>query len=144
MQSERVQICTRKMLQRPLHGSWFIPLEQEASVQDILNLFAQFILSGNEPPNPILSSAFKTLTQSDDECLFVFMRRSTTEAAGILRSSKPLCSKRELELLNQLGQSQQWNVPLWTWTEEHHELTQLMENQCRHIQGPCMGIWCYR
>lgn len=144
MQSERVQICTRKMLQRPLHASWFVPLEQEASVQDILNLFAQFMLSGNEPPNQILSSAFKTLTQHDDECMFVFMRRGTKKAAGILRSSKPLCSKRELELLNQLGQTQQWNVPLWTWTEEHHQLTQLMETQCRHIKGPCMGIWCYR
>jgi hypothetical protein len=144
MQSERVQICTRRMLQKPCSGSWFVPLEQDASVQDILNLFAQFMLSGNEPPNQILSSVFKTLTQDESECMFVFMRRGSQTAAGILRSSKPLCSKRELELLTQLGQTQQWNIPLWTWTEEHHELTPLMEQQCRHIKGPCMGIWCYR
>ena len=144
MQSDRVQSCTRKRLQRPRHASGFGPLDQEATVQDILNLFAQYMLSGDEPPNQILSAAFKTLTHHNDECMFVFMRRGTKKAAGILRSSKPLCSKRELELLNQLGQTQQWNIPLWTWSEEHYELTQLMEQQCRHIQGPCMGIWCYR
>ena len=102
------------------------------------------MLSGEQPPNPILTAAFNTLVNHDDECMFVFMRRGTPLVAGILRSSKPLCTPRELELLRQLGHPQQWNVPLWTWTDEDQALTRLMESQCQHIKGPCVGIWCYR
>ena len=146
MQSERVQICSKKLLQRGITWSKFVPLEQEASVEDILSLFAKFILDGTSPPHPILVSCFQTLLQSQNECMFVFMRRGVSKAAGILRSNKPLCSQRELDLLKQVGHTKQWNIPLWTWSEEHHDLLSSMERQCRQqsIAGPCIGVWCYR
>ena len=44
--------------------------------------------------------------------MFVFMRRGTDQAAGILKSQKPLFSDREKILMAQIGESPQWNVPL--------------------------------
>lgn len=132
------------MLQKGFTASWFVPLEQEVSVHDILKLFAQFLLQGVVAPNLLLQQCFQTLVQSKEECMFVFLKRESTVAVGILSSTKPLYSTREKELLQQLGQTGQSNIPLWTWTEEHHLLGPQMERQCLHVNGPCMGIWCYR
>lgn len=146
MQYERVRVCSRNLLHKGMVWSKFVPLEQDASVQDILNLFAVFLLEGRAPPHAVLRQCFDVLTNSQEDCMFVFMRRGQETAAGILHSHKPLLAEREKELLKQLGNEQPWNVPLWTWTENHHDLMNSMETQCRQrsIQGPCMGIWCYR
>jgi len=146
MQSERVRVCSRNMLKRGCKWTKFVPLEQEASVQDILNLFAKFLLEGTRPPHEVLQQCFDVLLESHEDCMFVFMRRGHEMAAGILRSHKPLLVEREQELVRQLGQEQPWNVPLWTWTEKHHELLSSMETQCARsgMRGPCIGIWCYR
>lgn len=146
MQSERVRVCSRNMLKRGFKWSKFVPLEREASVQDILNLFAKFLLEGARPPHAVLQQCFDVLLQSQEDCMFVFMRRGHETAAGILRSQKPLLTDREKQLLGELGLEQPWNLPLWTWTEQHHELLASMETQCaqRSMQGPCIGIWCYR
>lgn len=145
MQAERVQVCSKKLIKRGITWSTFVPLEQEATVHDILGLFARFLFDGTPAPNGTLQTCFDVLRNDEQECMFVFMRRGVETAAGILRSTKPLCSKREQELMKIAGHTQQWNVPLWTWTENHHELLQSMERQCRqnNIRGPCMGIWCY-
>lgn len=146
MQAERVQVCSMNLIKRGMTWSKFVALEQEASVHDILRLFALFLFDGTRAPDETLQTCFEVLLNSEDECMFVFMRRGLETAAGILRSSKPLCSSREQELLKMVGNTQQWNVPLWTWTEDHHELLHSMETQCRrnNMKGICMGIWCYR
>jgi len=146
MQSERVRVCSKNLIRRGIKWSKFVPLEQEVNVYDILRLFAQFMLDGTRAPNRVLQTCFEVLLNNEEECMFVFMRRGCETAAGILRSSKPLCSKREQELMKVVGHDQQWNVPLWTWTEDHHELLESMDKQCRqnNQKGACMGIWCYR
>jgi len=147
MQSERVQICSKQLLSKAPVSSWFVPLEREASVHDILRVFAEYILHPENPvPHPILKSCFESLMQSNEDCMFVFMRRWSNEAAGILRSNKPLCSVREQELMRQLGRSAPCNLPLWTWSETSPHLTQSLESQCRRkrVDGHCMAIWCYR
>lgn len=144
MQAERVQIASKSLLSKGCAASWFVPLTMEASVDDVLRVFAQFLIDGRRVDIPMLQHCFDTLMQETNECMFVFMRRGTDEAAGILRSTKPLFSERETTLLKQLGRARQWNVPLWTWKEQHHDLSVAMERQCREVQGPCMGIWCYR
>lgn len=146
MQAERVKVCSKNLISRGIKWSKFVPLEQEATVHDILRLFAQYLLDGTHAPNATLQTCFEVLLNNEEECMFVFMRRGYETAAGILRSTKPLCSTREQELMKIVGYTQQWNVPLWTWTEDHHELLQSMETQCRghNIRGACVGIWCYR
>jgi hypothetical protein len=146
MQSERVQICSRKLLQKGFCASWFVPLQTEASVDDIPLLFAKFMMSNEETDFPLLNAAFATLKNNPDDCMFVFMRRYTTKALGILRSNKPMYTPQEKRLLQQLGQDPHWNVPVWTWTESDHRFEQTMEEQCRNrrINGHCMGLWCYR
>lgn len=146
MQAERVKVCSKNLISRGIKWSKFVPLEQEATVHDILRLFAQYLLDGTHAPNATLQTCFEVLLNNEEECMFVFMRRGYETAAGILRSSKPLCSTREQELMKIVGYTQQWNVPLWTWTEDHYELLESMETQChRHnIRGACVGIWCYR
>ena len=144
MQAERVQIASRNLLQRGCAASWFVPLNFEATVEDVLRVFAQFLIDGQRVSIPMLQNCFDVLLNEDDECMFVFMRRGTHQAAGILKSTKPLFTERERILMHQTGHDTQWNVPLWTWKEQHHDLAQAMESQCRDIRGPCMGIWCYR
>lgn len=146
MQAERVRICSKNMLKRNLVWSKFVPLQEDASVHDILGAFAKFLLDGTSAPNAVLQQCFDVLMQSQDECMFVFMRRGFETAAGILHSKKPLLDEREKQLLKQVGHEPYWNMPLWTWTEEHHELLSSMETQCRQrdIHGPCIGVWCYR
>lgn len=146
MQSERVQICSKNLLQKGFCASWFVPLQVEASVDDIAVLFAKYMMSAEETEFPLLNAAFSTLKHNQDECMFVFMRRYTTKALGILRSTKPMYSSREKTLLQQLGQSPQWNLPVWTWAETDYRIEQTMEEQCRNrrINGHCMGVWCYR
>ena len=145
MQSERVEICSARLMSRGVSASWFIPLETEASADDVLSSFAQFLMDGSQvPAYPILQQCFTTLLHSTEECMFVFMRRGAGEAVGILRSDKPLCSDREQALLAQIGTDSRSNVPLWTWKQSHPRLTASMEVQCRALQGPCFGVWCYR
>jgi hypothetical protein len=144
MQVERVQICAHKLLENGFYDSWFIPLTQNATVNDILNIFAQFLIDGERVPYPILQSCFDVLLRSNEERMFVFMKRGTTDVVGIMRSNKPLCSVREIELLKQTGQTQQWNIPLWTWKDSHFNLTRAMESQCLNVKGQCIGIWAYR
>lgn len=144
MQAERVQIRSRSLLSKGCTASWFVPLTMDASVDDVLRVFAQFLIDGERVAFPVLQKCFDALLQESDECMFVFMRRGTDEAAGILKSQKPLFSEREQTLMRQLGRASQWNVPIWTWKEQHHELSMAMERQCRDVCGPCMGIWCYR
>jgi hypothetical protein len=146
MQSERVHICTKQFLQSPPIHVWFEPLTVDASVHDILRLFAEYALQRNALDYPLLQQCFDTLLSSQEECMFVFMRRWSSEAAGILRSQKPLCSDREKFLLGQLGEEPPWNVPLWTWCEKNGNLTESLETQCRRqqVHGPCMAIFCYR
>ena len=144
MQAERVQITSKKLLSNGCSASWFVPLAQDASIDDILRVFAQFLIDGQRVNIPMLQTCFDVLLQEQNDCMFVFMRRGTDQAAGILKYQKPLFSDREKILMAQIGESPQWNVPLWTWKEKHHELATAMEPQCREIYGPCMGIWCYR
>ena len=145
MQAERVEICSARLMERGVSGQWMIPLETDSSVDDVLSAFARYLLNGSTVPNyPILQNIFETLVQSNEECMFVFMRRGTDEAVGILRSEKPLCSQREQTLMKQLGIQSQWNVPLWTWKQKHPSLTESMERQCVNQQGPCFGVWSYR
>jgi hypothetical protein len=145
MQAERVEICSARLMSKGVSASWLVPLNSDASADDVLACFAQFLLDGSTVPQyPILQNCFTTLTTSKEECMFVFMRRGANEAVGILRSNKPLCSPKEQSLLKQVGLSSRWNVPLWTWKESHPRLTESMEFQCRTIKGPCFGIWCYR
>lgn len=146
MQSERVHICTKQFLKNPPVHSWYIPLTVEASVHDVLRLFAQYALQRNTLDYPLLQQCFDTLLSSQEECMFVFMRRGSSEAAGILRSQKPLCSNREKMLLKQLGKEPPWNVPLWTWCEKNDNLTESLEMQClrKQVRGHCMAIFCYR
>ena len=47
MQAERIQICSKTLLNKGFAASWFIPLQMEASVQDVLNQFALFITNGS-------------------------------------------------------------------------------------------------
>ena len=144
MQAERVQIASRKLLAKGCAASWFVPLHTDASVDDVLTVFAQFLIDGRRVDIPMLQNCFDVLLGEENECMFVFMRRGSDKAAGILKSPKPLFSEREKALLNQLGHRNQWNLPLWTWKEQHHVLAAAMEPQCRDVQGPCMGIWVYR
>lgn len=144
MQSERVRITSKKLLSRGITASWFVPLTRDATVDDILRIFATFLIDGQRVDIEILQNCFDTLLEQSQDCMFVFMRRGTDQAAGILRSDKPLCSTREQALMRQLGHPVQWNMPLWTWKETCHTLAEAMESQCRDIQGPCIGIWCYR
>lgn len=146
MQAERVRVCSRNMLKRGFTWSKFVPLEHDATVHDILNSFAQFLLEERRPPHAILQQCFEVLAQSQHDCMFVFMRRGHATAAGILRSQKPLLGEREKQLLQQIGEERPWNMPLWTWTEQHHDILASMETQCvrKNVAGPCMGIWCYR
>jgi len=144
MQAERVQIASRKLLENGCEAAWFVPLRTDASVDDVLAVFAQFLIDGRRVDFPILQNCFDVLLGEENECMFVFMRRGSDEAVGILKSPKPLFSERERTLLKQLGNRNQWNVPLWTWKEQHCGLAAAMEPQCRDVRGPCMGIWVYR
>ena len=126
-------------------SSWFVPLETDDSVDDVLSAFAHFLLNGTHvSAYPIIQDCFNTLLNTQDECMFVFMRRHTAEAVGILRSKRPLFTEREQNLLKQTGENA-WNVPLWTWKESHPRLCESMERQVScGMTGPCVGIWCYR
>lgn len=145
MQAERVEICSSRLMGRGVSAQWMIPLETDSSVDDVLSAFARYLLDGSTVENyPILQQIFETLVQSNEECMFVFMRRGTDEAVGILRSEKPLCTQREKTLMKQLGIQSQWNLPLWTWKQKHPILTESMERQCVGHHGPCFGVWSYR
>lgn len=145
MQSERVEICSSRLMAKGVSGQWFVPLQTDSSADDVLKAFAHFLLDGSKVTGyPILQQSFETLLNSSEECMFVFMRRGSDEAVGILKSNKPLCSPREQTLMKQLGMQSQWNIPFFTWKEIHPNLTNSMESQCRYMEGPCFGIWCYR
>jgi len=145
MQVERVEICAARLMANGVTANWIVPLTSDSTVDDVMATFAQFLVDNSVvSAYPILDSCFKTLVQSTDECMFVFMRKGSDEVLGILRSDKPLCSPRERQLLQQLGHGPQSVLPLWTWRRTHHNLTQSMEYQCRATTGPCFGIWCYR
>ena len=146
MQAERIRICSKKLLKKGFCASWYVPLQNEASVDDINMLFVRYISTNEETPYPILNAAFSTLKNSHEECMFVFMRRYTTKVLGILNSRKPMLTQRERTLLQQIENKAIWNMPIWTWTENHHQFEQTMETQCRlrRVRGHCMGIWCYR
>lgn len=149
MQVERVQICSHKMLSRGFKASWFIPLVSDASVDDVLKSFAEYMATGDTlafRAYPLLRDIFVTLMRSSEDCMFVFCRRWNDKVVGILRSSAPLCSTRERQLMQAIDGKEPWNMPLWTWTESKLGLSQSMEHQCRlrKVEGHCMGIWCYR
>jgi hypothetical protein len=146
MQAERVSICSQRLMSRGVSSSWFVPLETDQTVDDLLAAFAQFLLNGSQVGQyPIIQTCFTTLLNSEDECMFVFMRRYSEDAVGILRSNKPLFSERENTLMRLTGAESNWNVPLWTWKESHYALSESMERQIKHdIKGPCFGVWCYR
>ena len=61
MQSERVQVCSKNLIKRGITWSKFVPLEQEASVHDILRLFALFLLDGTRAPDETLQNCFEVL-----------------------------------------------------------------------------------
>ena len=143
MQSERIKICSHNMLAKGCKWHKIVPLQTDATVDDILVLFAKYLMDGQAIENQDLQVCFQTLFESTEDIMFVFMRRGTSDAAGILRSKKPLFNERERALMKRLGEKS-WNLPLWTWKESDYHLTQAMERQCREYNGPCMGIWCYR
>lgn len=145
MQAERVEICSARLMAHGVFWQKLIPLQSDSSADDVLKAFAQYLLDGSPVPGyPTLQQIFETLVRSKEECMFVFMRRGSDEAVGILRSVKPLCSEREQTLMKQLGIQSQWNVPLWTWKEKHPILTECMEKQCSREDGACFGVWGYR
>lgn len=149
MQTERVRICSKGLLARGFKASWFIPLVSNATVDDVLKSFAQYMATSSCDafrPYPLLHDVFDALLQSNEDCMFVFCRRWDDKAAGILRSSRPLFSPRERALMLAIGEQVPWEMPLWTWTEKHPDLSSTMERQCylRNIDGHCMGVWCYR
>jgi hypothetical protein len=59
MQSERVRVCSKNLIGRGIKWSKFVPLEQEATVHDILGLFAQFLLNGTPAPNATLQTCLR-------------------------------------------------------------------------------------
>jgi hypothetical protein len=69
MQTERVQICSKNLLQKGFCASWYHPLNQEASVDNISVLFARFMLTGEMTDVPLLNSAFRTLKNEKQECM---------------------------------------------------------------------------
>jgi hypothetical protein len=149
MQAERIQICSKALMNKGFTASWFIPLQIEATVHDVLKQFALFITNGSTEhieQFPLLKTCFQTLVQEQDECMFVFMNRYEPAVAGILRSTKPLLTHREQQLVQVVENNNPWNVPLWTWTDSDMRLLASMEKQCvrRDVKGLCMGIWCYR
>lgn len=149
MQAERIKICSNSLLRKGCSGSWFIPVDVNASVHDILAQFAIFISNGSTThidSFPIIKTCFEVLLRENSECMFVFMRRDQPEVAGILRSNKPLMTPREQQLVRIVECQRPWNLPLWTWTEHDMALLESMEKQCRqrNIRGPCVGVWCYR
>ena len=144
MQRERIRICSANLMANGCRWSKMTPLDVDASVDDVLALFATYLANRQTVRWPELQTCFEMLTEAQEDCLFVFMRRGTAEAAGILHSSKPVCTTREKRLLQQLGQPVGWDVPLWTWKESGHALTEGMERQTRDHNGPVMGIWFYR
>ncbi len=146
MQTERIKIRSKKLLQKGFCASWYVPLENNASVDDINMLFVRYISSNEETSYPLLNAAFSTLKNSNEECMFVFMRRYTSTALGLLNSRKAMLTHRERSLLEQIEKKAIWNLPIWTWTENHHQFEETMEAQCRlrRVRGHCMGIWCYR
>ena len=152
MQAERVAICSQRLMSKGVSSSFFVPLNSEQTVDDLLSAFANFLLNGSEVSQyPIIQTCFATLVESKDECMFVFMRRYSDKAVGILRSEKPLFSERERFLLNYVGENV-WNLPLWTWKETDPELSESMERQLSSSNnslstsnnGHCFGVWCYR
>jgi hypothetical protein len=145
MQAERVELCSSRLMGKGVASSWFIPLQTDDNVEDVLSAFAQFLLNGSKVEQyPIIQTCFETLLNSEHECMFVFMRRWEDKAVGILKSKRPLCTEREKHLMQTLGIKSRWNLPLWTWKESHPSLTESMEKQCRNMKGHCFGIWCYR
>ena len=83
MQAERVEICSARLMSKGVFASWFIPLESDASADDVLASFAQFLLDGSPvQAYPILQDCFTTLLTTKEECMFVFMRRGASEAVG--------------------------------------------------------------
>ena len=149
MQAERVKISARKMLARGCAAVWFIPLVNDATSEHVLKSFAQYMATHECDAfgaYPLLRDIFDTLLQTSEDCMFVFCRRGDNRAAGILRSSAPLCSARERALMQAIGAGQPWNLPLWTWSETDPTLAHSMESQCRlrDLKGQCMGVWCYR
>ena len=121
MQAERVQIASKQLLAKGCASSWFVPLEVDASVDDVLKIFAQFLLDRQRVDYPQLQNCFEVLLQSVEDCMFVFMRRGTNEAVGILRSRKPLCTEREQTLLRQIGQETAWELSAISInTHTHH------------------------
>ena len=145
MQAERVAICSERLMSKGVTSSWFIPLRSEQTVDDLLAAFADFLLNGSQVSQyPIIQTCFTTLLQTEDECMFVFMRRYSDRAVGILRSNKPLFSDRERILLNRVGENV-WNLPLWTWKESNQNLCESMEKQLSNLNhDDCFGVWCYR
>ena len=145
MQAERVAICSERLMLKGVASSWFIPLISDQTVDDLLAAFADFLMNGSEVSQyPIIQTCFTTLVESKEECMFVFMRRYSDQAVGILRSNKPLFSERERILLNRVGESV-WNLPLWTWKETNPNLCESMEKQLLNINHDhCFGVWCYR
>ena len=145
MQAERVEICSARLMAKGVTSSWFVSMESDENVDEVLKAFALFLSTGSKVEQyPIIQKCFETLLNSEEECMFVFMRRWQEKAVGILRSSRPLCTDREKQLMEQLGDNKSWNVPLWTWTDAHPSLLESMEAQCRNMKGHCFGIWCYR
>lgn len=149
MQAERIQICSKALMNKGFTASWFIPIQIEASVHDVLKQFALFITNGSSQEIeqfPLIKTCFETLISEQNECMFVFMQRYEPTVAGILRSNKPLLSQREQQLVKVVEKNNPWNLPLWTWTDSDMRLLDSMEKQCnqRDIKGLCMGIWCYR
>ena len=147
MQQERVQIIAKKIVQKNDKTVYIVPHPSHTStVNDIVGLFGKYMVDNVDTEYPVLTAAFHTLKHTNNETLFVFVKRNQNEVLGIIRTRKVLYSAKELTLLEQTGQESPYNYPLFTFRENNVNFEAAFEEQCRNsdVSGPCFGIFCYR
>jgi hypothetical protein len=135
------------MVQKNDKTVYIVPHPSHAStVNDITGLFGKYMMDSVETDFPVLTAAFHTLKHSENETLFIFVKRYQNDVLGIIRTKKVLYSAKELTLLRQTGQNNPYNYPLFTFKEHNVNFEAAMEQLCRNrdVSGPCYGIFCYR
>jgi hypothetical protein len=146
MQQERVKIIAKQMVHRNIKTAFIVKHPSPSStVSEIVGLFGKYMVDNVETDYPVLNAAFRTLKHTNDETLFVFVKRNKNDVLGILRSNRVLYNQKELKLLGKIGKTP-YNYPLFTFNETHVHFEASVETICRnrHVLGPCFAIFCYR
>lgn len=146
MQEERVNFIAKQMVQENIKTVYTVKHPSHSSnVSDIAGLFGKYMVDNVETDYPVLNAAFRTLKHTNDETLFVFVKRNKNDVLGILRSNRVLYNQKELKLLGKIGKTP-YNYPLFTFNETNVHFEASVETICRnrHVLGPCFAIFCYR